>query len=405
MQTILHPHVDTPPVADRTPAAGRSRAVDVLRGLCVAGMVLVNFPGDWVMRYHPLGHAEWDGATATDMIFPMFLLLAGFSMVVSFAARRAHGATTADLARRVVWRSALLLGLGLLLNAVPAFDWPTLHVFGVLQRIALCYLVGGLVVLATARRGAGFTVNVAAVVGFMLLVLVLVWAAQRYIDVPGYGAWRFDHDGNLGAALDRALVGNRHMSDWGGPARMWDADGLVSCITSIPNLLLGALAAAWVRRGRTMAATCAGMLAVAAVLVAAALALDPYLVINRKLWTGSFTLLSSGISLALFALCYLWLDRGDRGQRPAPLWLTPALVYGSNAILGFALYTILLALHARYPLADAHVPAYWLPGAAYAALGGWIGPYNASLLYGLLAVAIVLALLWPLYRKKIFLKL
>ena len=387
-----------------TAPSKRLLSVDVLRGLCVAGMVLVNFPADWTLRYHQLGHAEWDGPTVTDMIFPAFLLLSGFSMVYSFASRSARGETRAGLARHVLVRSLTLLVLGLLLNAFPLFDWHTLHVFGVLQRIALCYLVGGLLVFATSSR-SGFAVNVVAVVGFSLLVLVAVWAAVRFIQVPGYGAWRFDHDGNLGAVIDRAIFGNRHLSDWGGPKRMWDADGLLSCITSIPNLLLGVLAAVWVRKGQSVTKTVVGMFLLAATLIAAALLLKPFLVINRKLWTDSFMLLSGGVSLALFALFYLCIDSTGAEKLRGKWWLTPALVYGSNAILGFVLYTILLGLHGLFRLPGAHAPANWLPGSTYTKLCGWIDPYNVSLLYGLLAVGLVMALLWPLYRKKIFLKL
>ena len=101
--------------------------------------------------------------------------------------------------------------------------------------------------------------------------------------------------------MDRTLFGNRHLSDWGGPKRMWDADGLLSCISSVPNLLLGALAATWVRSRGSSRTAGLGMLFVAAVLIGAALALNPYLVINRKLWTDSFALLSGGVSLGVFA--------------------------------------------------------------------------------------------------------
>lgn len=387
--------------------SGRLLSVDVLRGFCVAGMVLVNFPADWTLRYRQLGHADWDGATATDMIFPMFLFLAGMSMAMSFASRVRSGQSRASLARHVLTRSLILLALGLLLNAFPTFDWRMLHIPGVLQRIALCYLAGGLWTLATARTDSqsGFAVNAWAVGAFAVGVLAGVWALIRFVPVAGYGSWRFDHDGNLGAAIDRAIFGTNHLSNWGGPQRMWDADGLLSCITSIPNLLLGVLAAVWIvkRRSRPVLA----MLLGAAVLVAAALLLNPFLVINRKIWTDSFTLLSGGISLGIFALAY-WLLDVVPDAILLPRWrslLTPALVYGSNAILGFSLYTILLGLHGRYYLPSSHGPANWLPGAAYAWLSRTIDPYNASLLYGVTMTGVVCALLWPLYRRRIFLRL
>lgn len=394
--------------AEKSGSASSKRlvSIDVLRGLCVAGMVLVNFPTDWVLRYRQLAHADWDGATATDMIFPLFLFVSGFSMVYSFASRSRRGETRGKLARHVIARSLTLLCLGLLLNALPTFDLHTLHVFGVLQRIALCYLLGGLFVLGTGKYENLFEIEVLPTVSLMLLVLVGVWAAVRFVQVPGYGAWRFDHDGNLGAVIDRALFGNRHLSDWGGPKRMWDADGLLSCITSVPNLLLGALAAGWVRSRRSSRIAVFWMVLMAAVLIGAALALNPYLVINRKLWTDSFTLLSGGVSLGVFALAHLWLDQGsESGERKRGKWFMPATVYGSNAILGYVVYVLMLVFQGVFRLPGAHSPANWLPGRAYAALCRWINPYNTSLLYSLVAVAVVLGLLWIPYRRNIFLKL
>ena len=311
------------------------------------------------------------------------------------------------LARHVLVRSSEFLTLGLVLNAFPAFDWHTLHVFGVLQRIALCYLVGGLVVLGTQKRRPRFEINVPVVIAFCVVLLLAIWAVQRFVQVPGYGSWRFDHDGNLGAVIDRAVFGNRHLSDWGGPARMWDADGLLSCVTSIPNLLLGVLTAVWIRTPRSLLKSIGGMALLAGLLIGAALLLNPCFVINRKLWTDTFAMLSGGVSLGLFALSYWWLDGAEPGaQSPRPSrWLTPALIYGSNAILGFALYSLLLSFHGLYRLHGAHQPANWLPGSIYTALSAAIGACNVSLLYGLLAVLLVMSLLWPLHRKEIFLKL
>ena len=391
--------------------SGRLVSVDVLRGLCVAGMVLVNFPADWVLRYHQLSHVEWNGATATDMIFPAFLLLSGFSLVYSFTSRIRRGATRMQLAHHVLTRSLALIILGLVLNAVPTFEWHTLHFFGVLQRIALCYLVGGLLVLGTARRNPvtnqGLQVNTWVVGLSALLILAGVWAAVRFIHVPSYGSWRFDHDGNLGAVFDRAAFGNSHLSDWGGPKRMWDADGVLSCIASVPNLLLGVLVAVWVRGQRKLAATVAGMALGGGLLIAVGLMLNSYLVINRKLWTDSFTLLSGGVSLCSFAVLYPLLDgvTARNNKRRGAWWLKPALVYGSNAILGFVLYSLLLVISKLTRIPGSHSPAFWLPGGAYRTLCAWIDPYNVSLLYGLLAVGVILALLWPLYQWKIFLKL
>lgn len=129
-------------------------SVDIFRGLCVAGMVLVTNAGSWSSIYWPLKHADWNGVTPTDMIFPSFLFLAGLPMTFSFAARERRGADTVAIARHILFRSLALIGLGVLLNCFDLLSLTDLRVPGVLQRIGLCYAVGGAVYLAVRKRRA-----------------------------------------------------------------------------------------------------------------------------------------------------------------------------------------------------------------------------------------------------------
>ncbi len=134
-----------------TPA--RLVSLDVFRGLTIAAMILVNNPGSWAHIYWPLEHAPWNGWTPTDLIFPFFLFIVGVAMMFSFASRTARGATRAQLARHVLWRSLIIFAIGLFLNGFPYFHWSRMRIPGVLQRIAVCYLAAALAVLA-ARRPA-----------------------------------------------------------------------------------------------------------------------------------------------------------------------------------------------------------------------------------------------------------
>ena len=149
-ETIAAP--STPAVVEAA-RAGRVVSLDVFRGITIAAMILVNDPGSWSHIYPPLEHAEWNGWTPTDLIFPFFLFIVGVSMTLSFASRAARGATRGSLAWHIVRRSVLIFAIGLFLNGFPSFDFHTIRIMGVLQRIAVCYLAAGLFYLVDVCAG------------------------------------------------------------------------------------------------------------------------------------------------------------------------------------------------------------------------------------------------------------
>jgi predicted acyltransferase len=390
--------------------AARQRlvSVDFFRGVLVMGMVLVTNAGDWNHVYWPLKHADWNGSTPTDMIFPSFLFLAGVSTTFSFASRLARGATRTELAGHIAVRSLLLILLGLFLNGFPLFDMHNLRIPGVLQRIGLCYLAGGLIYLATSRRSSGdgadgasqARANVPVLTAAIVTLLALYWALMRFVPVPGYGVGRLDMVGNLGAYIDRSLMGTNHLWFWGG--QMWDPEGLLSTLGATANLLLGILAGEWLRSGRSDALKLRGLAIAGAALVLAGVLLNPLLPINKKIWTGSFTLFSGGFSLLALALLYWLMDSRGWVKRG---WLTPALIFGSNAILGFALANMLTPVLGLVKLHGATGKSATIPNLAVQFFSQFLNPWNASLAYAVCFVALNTLILWPLYRKCIFIRL
>ena len=382
---------------------GRLLSVDFFRGVLVAGMLLVTNAGDWNHVYWPLKHADWNGSTPTDMIFPSFLFLAGVSTTFSFASRLARGATRTELAVHIAVRSLLLILLGLFLNGFPLFDMHNLRIPGVLQRIGLCYLIGGVICLATipqASATAGSTwhrSNVTAIAGAMGALLALYWALMRFVPVPGYGVGRLDMVGNLGAYIDRSLMGTNHLWFWGG--QMWDPEGLLSTLGATANLLLGILAGAWLRSERTAGKKLWGLAAAGIAFMLAGVLLNPVLPINKKIWTGSFTLFSGGFSLLALALLYWLIDL--RGWKRG---LTPGLIFGSNAILAFALANMLNPIFGLLKL-PWNGGTLTIPAIVDSAFSRVLNPWNASLAYALLFVALNGLIVWPLYRRRIFLRL
>jgi len=280
-------------------------SLDVYRGLAVAGMILVMNAGNWSTVYWPLLHATWNGWTPTDMIFPSFLFIVGVSMTFSFASRLAKGASRAGLAWHVVRRSAILCVLGFFLNAVPTFDLTTLRIPGVLQRIALCYLIGGLLDLAVERR------RVAVIAGVAAALLIGYWAMLRFVPVPGFGAGRLDSLGNLDAYVDRAIFGVRHLWPYGltpGHGVTYDPEGLLSTIPAVTNLLLGILAGGWLRSERSGPRRVAGLAVAGAAVMLGGWLLNPVVPINKRIWASSFALFSGGFGLLALALMYWLVD-------------------------------------------------------------------------------------------------
>ncbi len=235
-------------------------SLDVFRGATIAAMILVNDPGSWSHIYPPLEHAEWNGWTPTDLIFPFFLFIVGVSMTLSFASRIARGLTRSALAIHVVRRSALIFAIGLFLNGFPDFDFSSIRIMGVLQRIALCYLVAGLLYLAAfqrepaAERPARVRANIRVTAAVAVALLVGYWALMTFVPVPGYGAGRLGKNDNLGAYIDRTLMGGHLWAE----SMTWDPEGFLSTLPAIASLLIGLLAGEWLRSDRACGAQSAG---------------------------------------------------------------------------------------------------------------------------------------------------
>jgi predicted acyltransferase len=378
-------------------ASSRLISLDVFRGTIVAGMLLVTNAGSWDHVYWPLKHADWNGVTPTDMIFPSFLFLAGVSMVFSFAARRRKGISTGKLAAHVVWRSVSLIVLGLVLNGFPLFDLHPLRIPGILQRIGLCCLGAGLFYLALPHEETKAGKRVATTLAAIVALMVFYWALLRFVPVPGYGAGRLDQAGNLGAYIDRSLFGTNHLWFYGG--QMWDPEGLLSTLTACCNMLLGIVAGEWLRREGAPLRRLARMAGTGLLLMVASLALNPVIPINKKIWTDSFVLFSGGFSLLVVALLSWVID--ERGWKRGT---TLARIFGTNAILAFSLATMLNALEPLFHFTLGG-KAETIREALFDGLARGLNPSSASLGYALLFVVLNLAIVGLFYRKKIFLRL
>jgi predicted acyltransferase len=374
-------------------------SLDVYRGLTIAGMILVTDPGTYSAVYWPLLHAPWNGWTLTDMIFPSFLFISGVALTFSFTERNARGESCAHLAGHLLWRAFLLIVIGLILNGFPLFHLHTLRIPGILQRIALCYLTGGLLYLFTAAKGQ--RVRTTAIVSVVLGILAGYWALLKLYPVPGYGPGRLDSLGSLPAYVDRAVVfGVNHLWAYGltpGHGVTYDPEGLLSTPAALTNLLAGILVGEGLRSKFSVAYKTLAILTIGFVLFFAGRLLDPLMPINKRLYTPSFSLLSIGFGLIAFAACY-WIVDIRRWRR----WTAPALVFGTNAISAFVLSTLITCLFDFIKLgAESQSVHAW--GYTHLFLP-WLSPVNASLAYAITIVLLNLVLIWPLYRRRVFLR-
>ena len=337
----------------------------------MAAMVLVNNPGTWRAVYAPLQHAEWHGLTPTDTIFPFFLFIVGVAIALSRPS-----------VPRVLRRAAIIFVLGLVLHGVPSFDWTTIRIPGVLQRIAVCYLVGALLFVRTRAR------TQAIVTAALLLAY---WAAMTLVPVPGHGAGDLSPDGNLAAWLDRTILGPHVLR----LTRVYDPEGLLSTVPAIATTLLGVLAGQWLRSGRAASTIVIGLTLGGAVAVLLGAAWGVVFPVNKALWTSSYAVLTGGLALLAYAACYAAIE--IRGWRR---WATPFVVLGVNALLLFFLSTLVARV-----LTLIRVGGITLQRSIFErAFAPWAEPVNASLAYAVVYLLAWGGVMWLFYRAGVRLR-
>ncbi|MET4107252.1 heparan-alpha-glucosaminide N-acetyltransferase domain-containing protein [Hymenobacter sp. UYP22] len=391
MQTTTqaaHATTGTTPLAEAS-QPGRLTSLDVFRGLTVMAMILVNNPGDWGHIYAPLEHAHWHGCTPTDLIFPFFLFIVGVSITYALDGARQQPATHGRTMLRVLKRAAILFGLGLFSALFPKFEFSTVRIPGVLARIAVVFLVCGILFLKTNRRQQ---------IGLLAFILILYNVLLQLVPVPGYGPANLEAGTNLGAWLDRTVLGEAHL--WK-QSRTWDPEGLLSTLPAVGTGLLGLLAGQWLRRREVEPATRVAWLFVAGGgCVLLGLVWNGWFPINKALWTSSYVLYAGGLALAMLGGLY-WLVDVQQYRR----WTLPALVYGVNAITVFFLSGLIPRLLNMVQVTDAAGEKVGLRTWLYDTLFvPYFSPINASLAGALVCVLIWFGVLWLMYRRNVIIK-
>ncbi|TWT46723.1 acyltransferase family protein [Botrimarina hoheduenensis] len=386
----------------------RLLSLDVMRGLTILAMILVNNPGSWGAMYWPLGHAAWHGWTPTDLIFPFFLFMVGVAMAYSFAKyTTGEGTPTGAVWWRIVRRVLLLILLGLMLagsgrilqffmGTLESWDLATLRWPGVLQRIGLAYLGASLVVLLLGKRG-----QMVVALGLLLVYAGLLRSFPA--DVPP--TERLAAASNVVRAVDRAVIGPQHM--WTqATTNPTDPEGLLSTLPAIVTTLLG-YAVGCAIKGKPASRTMVTQLLLAGVGLAAlgqawhAVPSPWGMPINKALWTPSFVLLSGGLAIVTLALCLFTFDVVGKGSNRLAAVATAFQMVGVNAIFvfvasGFFARLLTLMKFGEVTLKDG-IYAHLVTGPLNAI--GLADPKLASLAYALGFVAVWWLVLWAMWRR------
>ncbi len=377
---------------------GRLVSLDAFRGMTIAGMILVNNPGTWSAIYGPLEHADWHGWTPTDLVFPFFLFLVGVAITLTYQKRLDAEVPKGPLVRKAIRRTLVLIALGLFLNGFPfivsfspfeMMSFADLRFPGVLQRIAVCYVVVTLAFLYTSSRAQ--TIMAAA-------LLLGYWMLMTLVPVPGYGAGMIDQpEATLGAFIDRLVFGGSHL--WSGAGHVWDPEGLLSTLPAIVTTLIGVWAGRILLSDKDAAERAVRLFAWGFVLVIAGYCWDWFFPINKKLWTSSYTLFTGGLAMSVLGLCFLLIDVRGRSK-----WARPFVVYGMNAIGMYVLSGVLASLlyWIRIPAAGG---SRSLHEVIFGSLFAGIGSLEmGSLLFAISFVVATYVVAWWMYRRRIFLK-
>ncbi|MBD2163523.1 acyltransferase family protein [Calothrix membranacea FACHB-236] len=373
----------------------RLTSLDVFRGITIAGMILVNMAGVADDKYPPLDHAAWNGCTPTDLVFPFFLFIIGVAMTFSLSKYTEGDKPQSAVYWRILRRAAILFALGLLLNGfwnkgIWTFDFSSIRLMGVLQRIGLAYLFASLIVLKLPRKGQ-WILAAAILIGY--------WLAMMYLPVPGYGAGVLTREGNLGAYIDRLIIPKAHLYKGDGFNFMGDPEGIFSTIPAIVSVLAGYFAGNWIRSQTVKSRISIGLALFGIGCLIVGWAWGWTFPINKKIWTSSYVVFTSGWALLLLAACYELIE-----VRQIRRWSKPFEIMGLNAIALFVASVLLIKILVRtnFGTGETAPSTYnWIYQNVFAS---WAGTFNGSLLFALVTVLFWWVVAAILYHQRWFFK-
>ncbi|MBP6918752.1 MAG: DUF5009 domain-containing protein [Legionellaceae bacterium] len=365
----------------------RLLSLDVFRGITIAGMILVNTIV--LSPFQILDHAEWNGCTFADLVFPFFLVVMGISLVLSISKQRSVGISQSHIFYKIIQRTFIIFLLGMLLNIFPyhmtSDTFMTVRVYGVLQRIALCYFFSALTYLY---------LNTVLQIVLTGALLIGYWMLMTYYPVPHYGFGNLSPAGNLGAYLDRLIFNPTNLY-----GKVFDPEGLLSTLPAIASTLFGNIVGIGLLTSKTATQKFLGMLAAGTFLMALGWFWGQWFPINKALWTSSYALWTAGLALLSFAICYGLIE-----IKHIVHWSKPFEIFGLNAIVAYFLHVLFFKIQLKIHLSCGWGKTCNLRQIILKDLFGWMTLPYASLTYAITSVLFWLLVLTILYKRKIFIR-
>lgn len=369
----------------------RLTSLDVFRGITIAGMILVNKISLEEKAYPFLLHADWNGCTLTDLIFPFFLFIMGVAMAFSLRKYQEINNINKSVYQKIIYRTLILFALGLLLNGFWNYDLTNIRILGVLQRISLTYLFASLAILNLNKKSL-----------FILIgsILITYWVTMMYIPVPEFGAGNLTRIGNFSAYIDRLIIPSNHLYQGDNYNGMGDPEGLFSTLPAIATVLIGYLTGNWLQKQQinTKVTTQLIMFGLSSLVIGKLW--DFIFPINKKLWTSSYVLFTVGLALILLAICYELIEVNQIKK-----WSKPFQILGLNAIFIFVSSVLLIKLLVKIKIGNIEneLNLYqWLNNHLFLSR---TNPANSSLLFGLITVILWWGIAYLLSKKKWFIKI
>ena len=372
----------------------RLEELDLLRGLSVIGMILVITPGAWGIGYPWLNHADWEGIVAVDMIAPAFMFCVGFAIPLALKNRIEESIPSSVLLRQILQRGMLLILLGIFIHWTGNTDFSTIRIPGVLQRIGLTFIVVSLILLFLGRKTEDhFSPDPKQLAVITAILLLGLWLFFYLVPAPGASANDFSSDSSWASFIDQSVFGIAHMWEWGQTEGLvtYDPDGLICSLATCGNVLIGSILGVMYQQ-QSPHYTKTKVFGLGIALIALGLAFSIVCPIIKKIWTSSFVLVSSGVSVLAFVTLWSIKDYQIVNKLSHPLY-----AYGANALFGFTISWLGLFWFLNIPIVEDQS----LRDLGFNAINSLVASKPlASLFFGISFIGILyLVLAYMLYRR------